>query len=98
MMRKEYTCDLCDERRPPKDLTGLKFHGMHLFTLGAASSTDGTHICSMCIEQLVAELKVRTPNSGEVEVMTKDEDCCPKCDSEICICGLGSPSITKGEL
>lgn len=67
MMRKEYSCDLCHEKRPPQDLTGLNFHGMHLFTLGAASSTDGTHICSMCIEQLVAELKVRTPSANGQE-------------------------------
>lgn len=64
MMRKEYSCDLCHEKRPPETLTGLRFHDMHTFTLDTARSTDGTHICSMCIEQLCDQLKVQQATSA----------------------------------
>ena len=51
-LKKIYTCDLCKEQRVPAQLYGLRFTAGCRFVLGPAESTDGTHICHECTEQL----------------------------------------------
>ncbi len=56
-MKKVYTCNLCrDEIKDPDKSFGLHFITYNKFDLRNAGSTDGTHICFRCINQLYKHL------------------------------------------
>lgn len=55
--RKEYWCDICDDRFSHKDaidqkLVGVRFTDNRKFVLSEFSSTDGHHVCMRCLSQL----------------------------------------------
>lgn len=52
MMTKIYKCDLCRDVKQPAELRGLRFSTNTKFKIDTAYSTDGTHICITCLDQL----------------------------------------------
>lgn len=57
MMQKVYTCNLCHEKDQPDKMVGLRFSNMRDFKIDDARSTDGTHICTWCLDQLTKQLR-----------------------------------------
>jgi len=54
-MKQVYSCDICKDNMEPRLLIGCKFAGMKTFTLDTARSTDGTHICFNCADQITVQ-------------------------------------------
>lgn len=54
--RAIYTCDICREDTHKGDIMGVRFSDLRKFTLSPPESTDGTHICNLCLGQLREQL------------------------------------------
>lgn len=54
-----YICDVCRDETPKADLMGLNFSGMKKFKLDKPESTDGTHICLGCLNQLQVQMGIK---------------------------------------
>lgn len=57
MKKVTYYCDICSDETPKLDLFGCRFSNMKDFTLSAADSTDGRHVCKRCLWQLREQSK-----------------------------------------
>ncbi len=55
-MKKIYSCDICRDEKSVGQLIGCNFSGMHKFKLDTARSTDGTHICKDCLQQIADQV------------------------------------------
>ena len=53
MMKKIYSCDICRDEKSVGQLIGCNFSNMTKFKLDTPRSTDGTHICKDCLQQIV---------------------------------------------
>jgi hypothetical protein len=67
MMKQIYSCDICKEQFAPDLLFGCRFSGMNKFSLDAARSTNGTHICLNCARQIAEQLLEAAEKIGERE-------------------------------
>lgn len=54
--RAIYRCDICREDTLKANLLGCHFTDLRQFTLMEAESTQGVHICIMCLDQLREQL------------------------------------------
>jgi hypothetical protein len=59
-LKKIYYCDICKEEfSPPEEaytkLLGLRFVGNKDFNVGDIYSTDGTHVCHYCFDQISSQ-------------------------------------------
>ena len=71
MMRKEYSCDLCHEKRPPEALTWSEFPRSIPIHLGrGAFGPDGTHICSDVHRTIARPIKCRLYSQRRGSQMT----------------------------
>lgn len=55
-VRVIYKCNLCHEDKHKDYVWGLRFSDMHTFKLDKPESTEGTHICELCLRQLKEQL------------------------------------------
>lgn len=77
------------EHRPIANLEAA-----HLKILGRPA-TAGSKAIPKDIDDFPGPEDFGVPSSPASETLV-DEPCCPKCDSEICICGLGSHTDGEG--
>lgn len=63
-MKTIYNCDICREDKNPSVLIGVRFSGLHHFTLGGHGCTEGVHICFDCARQLKTHL-----NNEQINLM-----------------------------
>ena len=66
--RAIYTCDICREETLKGNVMGVRFIDMRQFKLSEPESTQGTHICVMCLNQLREQLgppRSPVPQPGE---------------------------------
>lgn len=61
MKKSTYFCDICHDEQPAEALIGLRFKNTKQFVFDVARSTDGTHICNGCMEQLRQQLAPKQP-------------------------------------
>jgi hypothetical protein len=54
--RAIFTCDICKEDTARAGILGCRFQNLHDFKLSPPESTDGTHICNRCLDQLRVQL------------------------------------------
>lgn len=54
--REVYRCDICREEKDRELMMGCRFSDMHRFTLDTPGTTKGTHICTLCLDQLEEQL------------------------------------------
>lgn len=50
-----YNCDICRDVMPMTNLVGCNFSTMKKFKLCGPESTQGTHICGSCLQQIVEQ-------------------------------------------
>ncbi|HXR93741.1 MAG TPA: hypothetical protein VN750_26045 [Steroidobacteraceae bacterium] len=67
--RAVYKCDICREETLKANLMGCHFTDLRQFKLMDAESTQGVHICIMCLDQLRAQL---APKGIPVPAPAKD--------------------------
>lgn len=60
MLEKVYSCNLCHEKVRDQNLMGVRFKNNYEFVLDEARTTDGTHICMRCLDQLKQQLATKT--------------------------------------
>jgi hypothetical protein len=70
VLKKEYSCDICRGPVAKESLFGIYFIGVKTFDIRDASATDGVHICTGCMAQLITKAKPamdrrQPPTSGE---------------------------------
>jgi hypothetical protein len=63
--RAIYKCDICREDTHKGDIMGVRFYDMRRFTLAPPESTDGIHICNLCLGQLREQLGPKQVQHGE---------------------------------
>ena len=63
--RAVYTCDICHEDTLKGNVLGCRFSDLRRFTLSDPESTQGTHICKMCLDQLREQLGPKHPPQEE---------------------------------
>lgn len=58
--RAIYICDICREDTPKENLMGCRFSDLRQFKLSPPESTDGIHICMLCLNQLREQIGPKT--------------------------------------
>jgi hypothetical protein len=63
--RAIYKCDICREDTHKGDIKGVCFSDLRKFKLSTPESTDGVHICNLCLGQLREQLCSPLQHSGK---------------------------------
>jgi len=59
--RAIYICDICREETLKGNVMGVRFTDLRQFRLSEPESTQGIHICMMCLDQLREQLGPQHP-------------------------------------
>lgn len=59
-----FDCNICREDKDWKEMWGVIFSNMTKFKIGDPKSTDGVHICDMCLNQLREQLMAGVTKDG----------------------------------